>query len=106
MSVDTQKMQQVNERFAEVLGRSATDMEFRAQLLSDSRAALSAHFGRELPESVNIRFLDAQGTPTIVLPDLASAELSEGELETVAGGLVPALIGLGAAIYLLYDHVT
>lgn len=85
-----EKAQQAQQRFNEVLTRSATDMEFRKQLVSDPRAALSAHFGREIPETTNIRFIDAGSTPTVVLPDVAgSSELSDAELEAVAGGLAP-----------------
>lgn len=105
-ATDTARRQQMEQGISEVLNRSATDMEFRKQLLSDPRAALSAHFGREIPATTELRFIDPQGTPTVVLPDLAtSGELSEGELETVAGGLIPALIGIGAGLYVLGDLI-
>jgi hypothetical protein len=102
-----EKMQQVQQRFAEVLTRSAGDADFRRQLVTDPRAALSAHFGKEIPESVNIRFVESGGTPTIVLPDPvnASAELSDAELESVAGGVIPALITIGACLYVIGDLI-
>lgn len=103
-TTDTVRRQQVEQGISEVLNRSTTDLEFRKQLLSDPRAALSAHFGREIPATTDIRFIDPKGVPTVVLPDVAgSGELSEGELETVAGGLIPALIGIGAGLYVLGD---
>jgi len=111
MSVDIrnnpEKLAQVQERFGEILSRSTTDMDFRRQLVSDPRAALSAHFGREIPESVNIRFMESGGTPTVVLPEPAdpNAELSEADLEAVAGGLIPALIGIGACLYVIGDLI-
>ena len=76
------------EEMQAVLARSATDSEFRRLLLSDSRAALGQHFGREIPESVNIAFVENKADTTLVLPDAVdpSAELSETELEAVAGG--------------------
>lgn len=104
-AIAADRMQQVQVKFAEVLSRSATDSKFRQELLTDSRAALSSHFGTELPESAAIRFVDPAGVATIVLPEVATAELSDSQLETVAGGLIPALIGAGAAMYLLYDHI-
>ena len=84
-----ERWQKAQDRLTEVLTRSATDAEFRQQLLTDPRAALSSHFGKEIPESFKIRFVDAQGTPTIVLPEVATGELSEADLEAVAGGIVP-----------------
>jgi hypothetical protein len=109
MTANTEKMQKVQERLGEVLSRSAMDMEFRKQLVADPRAALSAHFGKEIPETVNIRFLDAQGTPTVVLPEPGTAELSDAELEGVAGGIafLPALgyVLLGAGIAALGDAI-
>lgn len=98
-ATDTARRQQMEQGINEVLSRSATDMEFRKQLLSDPRAALSAHFGREIPETTNIRFIDAQGTPTVVLPDVSpSGELSEADLEAVAGGLAPLAIAGWVAV--------
>jgi hypothetical protein len=109
MSANTEKLQKVQERLGEVLSRSAVDMEFRKQLVADPRAALSAHFGKEIPETVNIRFLDTQGTPTVVLPELGTAELSEADLENVAGGIAPLAalgwIALGAGAAALGDYL-
>ena len=102
---DSERQQKAQERMAEVLSRSVSDVEFRQQLVTNPRAALSAHFGKEIPESFKIRFVDAQGTPTVVLPEAATGELSEADLEAVAGGVIPALIGAGAAIYCLGDHI-
>jgi hypothetical protein len=102
---DPAKMRQVQEGFAEVLSRSASDADFRRQLVTDPRAALSAHFGKEIPESVNIRFIESGGTPTIVLPEPATSELSDAELENVAGGVIAELILIGAALYVIGDLI-
>ena len=97
------RMQEAQEQFQTVLTRSATDMEFRSLLLSDSRAALSQHFGREVPASINIVFVENKADATVVLPDVISeSELSETELETVAGGTIQILvaeIALGMALH-------
>jgi hypothetical protein len=81
-----------------ILRRSATDRAFRKQLVSDPRAAVADFVGvpsSALPESLKVRFVESAGeaerTPgmtTVVLPAAAegTAELSESELETVAGG--------------------
>jgi hypothetical protein len=80
--------QQAQEMMNGLLSRSATDGDFRRKLLSEPRTALAEHTGREVPESVNIAFIENHVDATIVLPDPidAAAELSERELETVAGG--------------------
>ena len=93
--------QKADQAMQKLLARSATDRDFRQLLLSDSRAALSQHFGREAPESMNIAFIENRADATVVLPDVidTDAELSEGELEAVAGG---SLVALGVGIIVLY----
>jgi hypothetical protein len=70
---------------AAVLAKAANDPAFRAQLLSDPRAALAAALNVELPETVVINVHeDSPSTFNLVLP--ASGDLSEADLELVAGG--------------------
>lgn len=81
-----------------ILRRSATDRSFRQKLLSDPRAAVADFVGvpiAAVPESPNLRFVEsaseaerASGATTVVLPAVAdgAADLSESELEAVAGG--------------------
>jgi hypothetical protein len=92
-----------SEQMQSILSRSATDADFRQLLLSDSRAALSQHFGKQVPESANIVFVENKADATVVLPDLIdpNAELSEADLEAVAGGATPALLVIGGCIYVL-----
>jgi hypothetical protein len=103
---DPEAIERGRKRLTDVLVRSATDAQFRQLLLSDSRTALGQQLGREVPESVSIAFIEAApGTATIVLPDPvdADAELSETELEAVAGGATPAAVVIGACIYIIGD---
>jgi hypothetical protein len=101
--------QKAQEAIEQLLSRSATDGEFRQKLLTDPRAAVAEFSGREVPEGFNVRFIENTADATIVLPDLvdASAELSEADLEAVAGGLAPlgyvAYICLGAAVAAIGD---
>jgi len=83
-------VQQAQGQYQAMLAKSATDADFRRKLVADSAAAVAEFTGKPVPENFNVRFIDAQGTPTVVLPDAVdtSAELSENELESVAGGLV------------------
>lgn len=81
---------QNDEVMAKLLARSATDADFRRKLVESPRAAFAEFTGR--PESefenVNVRFVENKAQATFVLPAAvdASAELSESELEAVAGG--------------------
>ena len=71
--------------------RSLEDESFRQRLLSDPKAAVEEELGRRLPEDVQVRALE-ETTDTIylVLPSTSAVgegeELSDPELETVAGG--------------------
>jgi hypothetical protein len=74
---------------AEVVKRSTTDPEYRALLLSDPDAAIAKVNPLPVPPNFKIRFVDNAGANlTVVLPDPVSnsGELSDAELEQVAGG--------------------
>lgn len=95
-----QLAQKAQEQFQALLSRSATDMEFRRKLLTDSRAAIAEFTGGQSSGEANIVFVENKADATIVLPDPVdpAAELSERELETVAGGVTPTvLVTLGSA---------
>lgn len=83
----------------DLLTRSATDLEFRRKLLADPRQALADYTGRDASSvQTEVAFVENRpGTVTIVLPDAvdAAAELSEAELEAVAGGSTLACVASG-----------
>ncbi len=106
---DPEFKQKADEAMQQLLARSATDLEFRQLLLSDSRAALSRHFGREVPETMNLAFIENDADATIVLPEIIGPdpELSEVELEAVAGGTAPLVVSVVlVAAYLYYQEVS
>jgi hypothetical protein len=91
---DPQEAQYVNEQLQALLSRSATDMTFRKKLLDDPRGAMEEFSGKPAPTDVNLVFVENTADATIVLPDPvdASAELSESDLQAVAGGATPVVV--------------
>ncbi|MCC6318072.1 MAG: NHLP leader peptide family RiPP precursor [Gemmatimonadaceae bacterium] len=89
-----QQAQYATEQMQALLSRSATDSAFRQKLLTNPRAAMEEFTGRTAPNDVNIVFVENTADATIVLPDPVdpSAQLSEAELETVAGGVTPTIV--------------
>jgi len=83
-----------------VLTRSTTDEGFRTQLLEEPRTAIAGYYAELHGDGGNIgqidvHFVENKGDLTLVLPPFVdtSGELSEAELQTVAGGE-----GISAAI--------
>ena len=67
-----------------ILGRAGEDADFRALLIADPKAAISAELGTTIPDEFDIVVHeDSATTAHLVLP--VSFELTEGELETVTG---------------------
>ena len=73
-----------------VLAKAAVDRPFRTQLLADPRSAIEREFGISMPDTFRMRFVERSREldALVVLPDFRTAdgELSEDELETIAGG--------------------
>ena len=77
---------------AMVLARTVEDPAFAARLKADPKAALAEMFDTQLPASLTVHVF--QETPTdlmIRLPVVVDDEISEKELEGVAGGLCTPL---------------
>lgn len=81
--------QEVQKVLNEVSRRSSVDPAFRKQCLDEPRAAVEQVTRLPIPAAFRIRFVENQGANmTIVLPDPVEAEgeLSDADLEAVAGG--------------------
>ena len=71
-----------------ILTRASEDSDFRARLIEDPKAAISAELGRTIPEGFDVVVHeDGASTAHLVLPP--SPELTEAELELAAGGHHP-----------------
>ena len=70
---------------ARILTRAEDDGDFRARLLKDPKAAISAEIGTDIPDGFDVAVHeDSATTAHLVLPP--SPQLTEAELETIAGG--------------------
>jgi hypothetical protein len=78
-----------------LIEKSLEDESFRQRLIEDPKGAVEQELGRRLPEEVRVVTVEeTQDTIYLVLPSTPMAgdeggELSEQELESVAGGWTP-----------------
>ena len=83
---------EMNEMCLNVQKLSATDEEFRKQLLASPDAAIEKLTGRALPKNFTIKIVeqDPAYAATILLPNFIGDKLGDEDLESVAGGNRPA----------------
>lgn len=68
--------------------KSALDMEFRKELLSNPQEAIARVGGIAVPAGFNIKVIENEPgiDQTYVLPDFQGGELSDNDLDKIAGG--------------------
>jgi len=74
-----------------IVQRSLEDVDFRRRLLDDPKGTADREMGMRLPEGIEVRVVEESAdTIYLVLPSVSPVgeygELSDGELEAVAGG--------------------
>lgn len=81
--------QEANQAIEQIIKRAQTDSDYRQLCLSDPNKAATEVTGKEMPSGYTLKFVENKGADlTVVLPDVIeeSAELSNTELDQVAGG--------------------
>ena len=79
-------METAKEMQAKIVGKASEDADFRARLLSDPKGAIEQELGVTIPASLSVEVHEESGeTAHLVLPP--DSKLSEGEMQTVAGGM-------------------
>ena len=70
-----------------MIARAVVDADFRARLLADPTGTLKDEYGLEIPGDGNIRVVaEEPNTHYFLLPPAQSPDLTEEDLEAVAGG--------------------
>jgi hypothetical protein len=85
------------ERQAQLVAKAWQDATFRAALLRDPKATIAREFGFSIPDNVQINVVQESATQFyLVLPQASAGELSEQDLQGVAGG---AAVGCHCSCY-------
>ena len=79
-------MTTATEMKTQILSKAAEDDDFRARLIADPKATISAETGQAIPDGFDIVIHeDGASTAHLVLPP--SPRLTEAEMEKVAAGV-------------------
>ena len=80
---------EVQKAIAQVSLKASKNADFRKLALSNPSAAVREVVGKDIPTGFKLKLIegDPQADMTVVIPELKVAEISDAELEKVAGGL-------------------
>jgi len=81
-------MAQNDDKRTKLIAKAMKDAGFRAELVKNPSAAIAKELGVKLPAGVTVKVVeDTASVVHLVLPPVpAKGQLSDGELESVAGG--------------------
>lgn len=85
------KTYDIPELITHVQAKAAQDPAFRAAFLKDPRSTVELEFGFTMPEVAKVAAMEAPADTVVVvlpyiIPPSTTGELSDSELESVAGG--------------------
>jgi len=79
--------EKIQETLKSVIEKAQEDQVFREKLKNNPREVLEAEASEAIPESLRIAILDQNDADIVItLPKVQSDELSDADLEQVAGG--------------------
>lgn len=80
--------QEIKDVLDEINKKACTEKDFRKLVLNDPAEAIKQVSGKEVPAGLKIKVIENESgiDHTHVLPDFVSDEISNDELENVAGG--------------------
>lgn len=80
--------EEVDDVMQKINKKAQVDKDFRELVLNDPNAAVKKLAGKEIPDNFKVKVVesDPDYDATVVLPKFRSEELSEEELEQIAGG--------------------
>ena len=86
MSSSENMFESAEQLHSQIVSKAAVDSEFRAALLADPKSAITSEFEVHLPDSYEITVHESKGTELHLAlpPDMSN--LSDEDLEAIAGG--------------------
>ncbi len=88
------------EALAPVVAKAWKDEKFKKELISNPKAVINKEFGVQIPDNVNVKVVEENANNLyIILPmkPQREGELTDEQLEAVAGGACVPVLGLGVA---------
>jgi hypothetical protein len=87
------------EKLAPLVAKAWQDEVYRKELIANPKGVLQKEFGVELPEGLEIEVLEESPKKLfIVIPAKPTDELTDEQLEGVAGGFCLPVAGLGITL--------
>ncbi len=75
---------------AHIIAQTWKDETYKLELLNNSKAVIEREFGIQLPDGINVCVMEENATNLYFVlparPNLSNTELSDEQLEAVAGG--------------------
>ena len=80
---------EINETYQRIQAIAATDNKFREVLLSNPQKAIEELTGKTLPDGYTIKVIESDPafSATFVLPLSRTGEITDDDLDNIAGGL-------------------